>query len=80
VTGANGGGIGTILDGVSGGWADRGLRNVRVGGDDLAPDEVTKVLRIVPTTAYAKGEHYAAVPCGPDLIALRLRRARSLDA
>jgi hypothetical protein len=40
----------------------------RVAGDDLAPDEVTKVLKIVRTTAYAKGEHYAAGSRSADLV------------
>ncbi len=46
----------------------RAFATLRVAGDDLVPDEVTKVLKIVPTTAYAKGEHYAAGPRSPDLV------------
>jgi len=46
----------------------RAFATLRVAGDDLAPDEVTKVLKIVPTTAYAKGEHYAAGARSPDLV------------
>jgi len=46
----------------------RAFATLRVAGDDLVPDEVTKVLKIVPTTAYAKGEHYAAGPHSPDLV------------
>ena len=46
----------------------RAFATLRVAGDDLVPNEVTKVLKIVPTTAYAKGEHYAAGPRSPDLV------------
>jgi hypothetical protein len=46
----------------------RAFATLRVTGDDLAPDEVTKILKIVPTTAYAKGEHYAAGFRSPDLV------------
>ncbi len=46
----------------------RAFATLRVAGDDLAPDEVTKVLKIVPTTTYAKGEHYSAGPRRPDLV------------
>jgi hypothetical protein len=46
----------------------RAFATLRVAGDELAPDDVTKVLKIVPTTAYAKGEHYAAGPRSPDLV------------
>src|SRR5271157_2288899 len=46
----------------------RAFATLRVAGDDLVPDEVTKVLKIVPTTAYAKREHYAAGPRSPDLV------------
>jgi hypothetical protein len=40
---------------------------LRVSGDDLVPAEVTKILKILPTKAYAKGEHYAGGPRSPDL-------------
>jgi len=33
---------------------------LRVSGDSLDPDEVTRALRIVPTIAYRKGEKYFA--------------------
>ena len=46
----------------------RAFATLRVAGDDLVPDEVTKILKIVPTTAYAKGEHYAAGSRSPDLV------------
>jgi hypothetical protein len=32
----------------------------RVLGDGLDPDQITKILRVVPTIAYAKGEAYSA--------------------
>ena len=46
----------------------RAFATLRVAGDDLAPNEVTKILKIIPTTAYAKGEHYAAGSRSPDLV------------
>jgi hypothetical protein len=39
-----------------------------VAGDNLVPDEVTRILKIVPTASYAKGEHYSGGPRSPDLI------------
>jgi Domain of unknown function (DUF4279) len=33
---------------------------LRVTGDDLDPDEITRILRIVPTVAYRKGQQYRA--------------------
>ena len=32
------------------------------------PNEVTNILKILPTAAYAKGEHYSGGPRSPDLI------------
>jgi hypothetical protein len=46
----------------------RAFATLRVAGDDLVPDEVTRILKIIPTSAYAKGEHYSAGPRSPDLI------------
>jgi hypothetical protein len=46
----------------------RAFATLRVAGDDLAPHEVTKVLKIVHATAYAKGEHYATGCRSPDLV------------
>jgi hypothetical protein len=46
----------------------RAFATLRVAGDDLVPDEVTKILKIVPTTAYIKGQHYSAGPRSPDII------------
>ena len=40
----------------------------RITGDALVPEQVTRLLRIVPTRAYSKGEHYAGGPRSPDLI------------
>ena len=41
---------------------------MRVSGDDLVPNEITKIIKILPTKAYAKGEHYSGGPRSPDLI------------
>jgi hypothetical protein len=41
---------------------------LRVTGDRLVPDQVKRLLKIEPTLAYAKGEHYAAGERSPDLI------------
>ena len=34
--------------------------SLRVMGDDLNPEQVTRILRTVPSIAYAKGEQYKA--------------------
>ena len=41
---------------------------LRVAGDQLVPEQVTRTLKIIPTCAYAKGEHYSGGPNSPDLI------------
>jgi hypothetical protein len=41
---------------------------LRIAGDKLVPEQVTQILKVVPTTAYAKGEHYSGGPRSPDLI------------
>jgi hypothetical protein len=41
---------------------------LRVSGDNLVPSEITKIIKILPTKAYAKGEHYSGGPRSPDLI------------
>ncbi len=41
---------------------------LRIAGDQLVPEQVTQVLKIVPTMAYAKGEHYSGGPRSPDLV------------
>ena len=46
----------------------RAFATLRVAGDDLVPDDVTRILKIVPTTSYAKGRQYSAGPRSPDLI------------
>src|SRR5262245_35364699 len=38
--------------------SERTFATLRVAGDNLVPDQVTKLLGIEPTLAYAKGEHY----------------------
>lgn len=40
----------------------------RITGDALAPEQVTRLLRIVPAQAYSKGERYAGGPRSTDLI------------
>jgi hypothetical protein len=40
----------------------------RVSGDDLVPTEITRIIKILPTKAYAKGEHYSGGPRSPDLV------------
>jgi hypothetical protein len=40
----------------------------RVVGDSLSPDAVTKVLRVVPTIQYAKGQTYFAGPRTGNLV------------
>jgi hypothetical protein len=40
----------------------------RVTGDQLVPEQVTRVLRIVPTLAYAKGDHFTIGPSSSVLI------------
>ncbi len=40
----------------------------RVSGDRLAPDEVTRILRVPPTQSYAKGERYWGGPRSPNLL------------
>jgi hypothetical protein len=46
----------------------RAFATLLVTGDDLAPDEVTKILKIVPTTAYTKRQHYSGGSRSPDLV------------
>ena len=46
----------------------RSFATLRVSGDELVPDEITKIIKIRPTRAYAKGEHYSGGPRSPDLI------------
>lgn len=48
--------------------AVRAFATLRVSGDDLVPNEITKLIKILPTKAYAKGEHYSGGPRSPDLI------------
>jgi hypothetical protein len=46
----------------------RAFATLRVSGDDLVPSEITKIIKIIPTKAYAKGEHYSGGPRSPGLI------------
>jgi hypothetical protein len=40
---------------------------LRVAGDQLVPEQVTRILKVVPRTAYSKGERYSGGPRSPDL-------------
>jgi hypothetical protein len=46
----------------------KAFATLRVSGDELVPNEITKILKILPTKAYAKGEHFSGGPRSPDLI------------
>ena len=48
--------------------AVKAFATLRVSGDDLVPNEITKLIKILPTKAYAKGEHYSGGPRSPHLI------------
>lgn len=41
---------------------------IRIAGDLLVPDQITRLVKIVPTLAYAKGEHYRRGPSSSVLI------------
>ncbi len=45
----------------------KAFATLRVTGDRLVPEQVTRILKIVPTKTYAKGEHYSGGPRSPDL-------------
>src|SRR5262249_49824117 len=47
--------------------SERTFVTFRVAGDNLVPDQVTKLLGIKPTLAYAKGEHYELRPRSKEL-------------
>jgi hypothetical protein len=47
--------------------SERTFATFRVAGDSLVPDQLTKLLGIHPTLAYAKGEHYSRGPRSRDL-------------
>jgi hypothetical protein len=47
--------------------SERAFATFRVAGDKLDPDELTKLLGIHPTLAYAKGQRYSTGPHSPDL-------------
>ena len=46
----------------------KAFATLRIAGDQLQPDQVTRILKIIPTKAFAKGEHYSGGPRSPDLI------------
>ena len=41
---------------------------LRISGDRLVPDDITKIVHIQPTQAYAKSEHYSTGPRSPNLV------------
>lgn len=47
--------------------SERTFATFRVAGDNLVPDDLTAVLGIHPTQAYAKGQRYSRGPRSPDL-------------
>jgi Domain of unknown function (DUF4279) len=47
--------------------SERTFATFRVAGDSLVPEQLTKLLGIDPTLAYAKGEHYSRGPRSRDL-------------
>jgi hypothetical protein len=51
---------GTSLTRSDGRRAVRTFATIRIVGDDLVPDQITKLFKLVPTQAYAKGELYNA--------------------
>lgn len=47
---------------------ERTFATFRISGDNLVPDEITKLLNIKPTLAYAKGMRYRRGPRSPELV------------
>jgi len=45
----------------------RTFATFRIAGDELVPDQVTKLLKIVPSHAHAKGERFSAGPRSQNL-------------
>jgi hypothetical protein len=41
---------------------------LRVAGDLLVPEQVTRILKVVPRAAYMKDEHYSGGSRSPDLV------------
>jgi hypothetical protein len=48
--------------------SERAFATFRIAGDNLVPAQVTKLLGLRPTLAYAKGESYKRSPKSPELI------------
>jgi Domain of unknown function (DUF4279) len=48
--------------------SERAFATFRIAGDNLVPDQVTKLLGLQPTLAYAKGQSYKRSPKRPELI------------
>ena len=53
------------------GSIQKAMATIRVGGDDLSPEEITALLGANPTTAQYKGQEF------PSKFASRVRKARS---
>jgi len=45
----------------------RAFATLRFAGDELEPDEISRVIREQPTRAYRKGQTYRSGPYGPDV-------------
>jgi hypothetical protein len=48
--------------------SERAFATFRIAGDNLVPAQVTNLLGLQPTLAYAKGQSYKRKPRGPELI------------
>jgi hypothetical protein len=48
--------------------AVRTFATFRIAGDRLEPDAITKILRVIPTRAYAKGQSYSGGSRSPNLV------------
>jgi hypothetical protein len=47
---------------------ERTFATFRIAGDNLVPEQITRLLNIEPTLAYAKGAHYRRGPHSPELV------------
>lgn len=43
---------------------ERSVATLRIGGDELVPEEISRLLRAVPTSAHAKGQQVPSSPSG----------------
>jgi hypothetical protein len=46
----------------------RAFATLRLAGDALDPDEISRVIKEQPTRAYRKGEKYRTGPHGPEIV------------